>query len=457
MRNNKLTGTIRHPHSTKQGIPLIARAQILKNLMKHWYVHLLAFEMLIFSKYWRLGKDDVFNIRIEHEVTMRTSRTLEREAAKFSEIDGLALAAEYRAIRRHKRRRFILVGHYTMRFLPIGVIIALPLRPQSPTTVSNGVLAIGVIGSMLWAVTLLLLASISRRNIWPMIRTTAGLTVLAVLLYSAFMLVGSLRNGQIPQFPGAEPTIVIPQQGDTLFTWEYWRVALVYSPLMAIALLAVLGLTASFNQYKMKTRNARAELILNLAAALQQLALAVKDTTSRATAISRIRQAASTLRIGFADIESALAAPDKTVFRNRLRLAAAEVESYTLWVALPQRQTFENLSRNILTILEVVRLGNFDLLPLPQSKARYVNTRGGLRRPLNLARKLISAILPAVLYTAGRELGIQIPQTLDSILFIFAAAWLVIGVIALIDNDYRDRISVVKELISSLPRAGGKE
>jgi hypothetical protein len=131
------------------------------------------------------------------------------------------------------------------------------------------------------------------------------------------------------------------------------------------------------------------------------------------------------------------------------RRRASGIRDLKKWVLLPKPETRDYLERELLRVLLLAAIGDWDGLPqadLPQDAPVPF-----WRRTLMLIRSIVIGAIPLVLVTV---FGNKLPEDFRKYLVGFASIWAVVHLLAGIDPRFGEKLSALKDLPSFLPFGG---
>lgn len=134
--------------------------------------------------------------------------------------------------------------------------------------------------------------------------------------------------------------------------------------------------------------------------------------------------------------------------RGRLNSAATSIRSLKLRAAFPDEDAKRDVAWEIALIIGALGTGLYGYLPSEPVLAEAITVKGRVKRLLKGLRHLIAGILPLAALLVLSQTNIPLPGELRWAWSLAAVAWALVVVLALIDPQYRDRMTATSELLS---------
>lgn len=167
-----------------------------------------------------------------------------------------------------------------------------------------------------------------------------------------------------------------------------------------------------------------------------------------------IEVTALAIELGLCESAQDLSGPVSESVAERFYRAAAAVRDLKVLVIFAQIGTREALLEQASDLAVTFITRDFHYLPLSNEipPPKVIESRVA-----RTARRIGSMVAPIAFVTTWTTLGLPLPTPLRESLFGFAAIWLLVGVISLVDSNYGSTLTKVQDTLSAVKDTGSKE
>lgn len=141
---------------------------------------------------------------------------------------------------------------------------------------------------------------------------------------------------------------------------------------------------------------------------------------------------------------------NNSIYVTRCTDAATILRSYTLWVALPQSGTAEQLQEKLAIYARALLVGTIDDLPSNTGEIVRPTVRQRLIKLRGTTRILVAGAIPLGCVLVGRAAGVSISGPVGDALTIATVIWMIVSYVSAFDPVSSTRIGMIKDITGSV-------